>query len=213
MRRFGTRGCLVGLIAISVLVLVGAFLLYRAVSSRANFRPVIGGGQETELRLPSGFEANVFASGLSNPRFIAFGPDGVLYAADRGNGRIVALPDADGDGAADGEVVLAGDLDQPHSLAYHEDSWYVGVPSGVVRLRDTDGDGAANERETIIDDLPTSGSHRTRTVEFLPDGRMVVSVGSSCNVCEEEDPRRAAVVVYDGPEGGGDGHTGSQRVG
>jgi len=59
-------------------------------------------------------------------------------------------------------------------------------------------------RETIIDDLPTSGGHRTRTVEFLPDGRMVVSVGSSCNACEEEDPRRAAVVVYDGPEGGGE---------
>ncbi len=192
------------LVILSAVVLVGGIVLYRAVSSRANFRPVIGGGQKTELSLPAGFEANVFASGLSNPRFIAFGPDGVLYVADRGNGRIVALPDADGDGAADGEVVLAGDLDQPHSVVYYEGSWYVGVPSGVVRLRDTDGDGAADERETIVGDLPTSGSHRTRTVEFLPDGRMVVSVGSTCNVCEEEDPRRAAVVVYDGPEGGGE---------
>ena len=204
MRRNRSRGCLAALVVLSVVVVVAGILLYRAVSSRANFRPVIGGGGETEVTVPAGFEANVFASGLSNPRFIAFGPDGVLYVADRGNGRIVALPDVDGDGVADGEVVLAEDLDQPHSLVYHEGSWYVGVPSGVVRLQDTDGDGAADEWQTIVDDLPTDGSHRTRTVEFLPDGRMVVSVGSSCNVCEEEDPRRAAVVVYDGPGGGGE---------
>jgi glucose/arabinose dehydrogenase len=79
----------------------------------------------------------------------------------------------------------------------------VGVPSGVVRLRDTDGDGVADQRETIIDDYPTGG-HSTRTVVFLPDGRMVVSVGSSCNACEEEDERRAAILIYDGPEGGGE---------
>jgi glucose/arabinose dehydrogenase len=192
------------LIVLSLLALVGAFLLYRAVSERANFQPLLSAGEETDLTLPPGFEANVFAGGLRNPRFIAFGPDGDLYAADRGNGRIVALPDVDGDGVADGEVVLGEDVDQPDSLVYHDGSWYVGVPSGVVRLADLDGDGAADERETIIDDLPTDGSHRTRTVEFLPDGRMVISVGSSCNVCEEEDPRRAAVVVYDGPEGGGE---------
>jgi glucose/arabinose dehydrogenase len=182
----------------------GAIWLYRAVSDRVNIGPALGSGEATELTLLPGFEANVFAQGLSNPRFIAFGPDGDLYVADRGNGRIVALPDADGDGVADDQVALAQDLDRPHSLVYHEGSWYVGVPSGVVRLADTDGDGAADERETIIGDLPTSGNHRTRTVEFLPDGRMVVSVGSSCNVCEEDDPRRAAVLIYDGPEGGGE---------
>jgi glucose/arabinose dehydrogenase len=184
--------------------MVGAYLLYRAVSEQVNFQAVLSEGEVAELTLPPGFEASVYAQGLKNPRFIAFGPDGQLYVADRGNGRIVALPDVDGDGVADREVVLAEELDQPHSLVYHDGSWYVGVPSGVVRLGDTDGDGVADERETIIGDLPTDGSHRTRTVAFLPDGRMVVSVGSSCNVCDEEDPRRAAVVAYDGPDGGGE---------
>src|SRR5690606_14005770 len=100
---------------------------------------------------------------------------------------------------------FADGLEAPHSLVYNEDeqAWFVGVPTGVVRLRDTDGDGVADERETIIDDYPT-GVHNTRTVEFLPDGRMVVSVGSGCNVCEEQDPRRAAIVVYDGPDGSGE---------
>jgi glucose/arabinose dehydrogenase len=56
----------------------------------------------------------------------------------------------------------------------------------------------------VVDNIPTGGSHTTRTVDFLPDGRMVLSVGSTCNVCEEEDARRAAVVIYDGPNGGGE---------
>ncbi|MCB8923727.1 MAG: sorbosone dehydrogenase family protein [Ardenticatenaceae bacterium] len=146
--------------------------------------------------MPPGFEANVFASGLSGPRFIAFGPDGALYVADRGNGRIATLPDTNQDGVADAIHTFADGLTQPHSLTYHEGAWYVGVPTGVIRLVDENGDGTADSRETLIDDYPTNG-HSTRTVLFLTDGRMVVSVGSSCNVCEEDDPRRAAVLVYD----------------
>jgi glucose/arabinose dehydrogenase len=87
-------------------------------------------------------------------------------------------------------------------LVFHEGSWYIGVPTGVVRLTDTDGDGRSDQAFTLIGDYPTGG-HNTRTVLFLPDGRMAVSVGSSCNVCEEADSRRAAVVVYDGPDAGG----------
>lgn len=198
------RGCIIGLIGLSILVVVAALILYRALSSRLNLSPTLGSGEETSVQLPPGFEANVFALGLDNPRFIAFGPDGVLYAAERGQDRIVALPDRDSDGQADEIQVYAADLNQPHSLVFHDGAWYVGVPSGVVRLMDMDGDGRADNRDILIDDYPTSGAHSTRTVEFLPDGRMVVSVGSSCNVCLEEDPRRAAVLVYDGPQATGE---------
>lgn len=47
----------------------------------------------------------------------------------------------------------------------------------------------------LIDDLP-EGGHSTRPTLIGPDGKMYVSVGSSCNVCEEDDNRRAAVVRY-----------------
>jgi glucose/arabinose dehydrogenase len=205
------RGCLLALVGMSVILLVGAFFLYRQISRQANIKPFLSSGREAQLLLPPGFEANVFAEGLDNPRFMAFGPDGGLYVAERGNGRIVALPDNDGDGVADEIREFATGLDQPHSLVYHEGAWYVGVPSGVIRLEDGDGDGVAEKRTAVVDNLPTSGSHRTRTVEFLPDGRMVVSVGSSCNVCEETDPRRATVLVYDDALGGG-AQNGGERI-
>ncbi len=198
-RKLIIRGCL-GL----VIVLVGAFIvLWLLFRDQVNLAGIQGSGNETNLTVPSGFVANVFASGLNQPRFLQTGPDGIITVADRRNGRIVRLPDQNEDGVADSIEVFADNIVNPHSLVYHEEAWYVGVPSGVLRLTDENGDGTADSRTTLIDDYPTSG-HSTRTVDFLPDGRMVVSVGSSCNVCQEDDPRRAAVVVYDSAQGTGE---------
>lgn len=198
------RSCLFGGVGLVVVVLIGAIAFYLFFGRFANFRGAQGEGAVAMVEVPAGFQVNVFASGLNNPRFMAVGPDGHLYVADRRNDRIVVLPDEDGDGVADETRVFADGLDEVHSLVYHEGAWYVGVPSGVIRLVDSDGDGVADERTAIIDDYTTNGSHTTRTVEFLPDGRMVVSIGSTCNVCEEEDARRATVVIYDDATGAGE---------
>jgi glucose/arabinose dehydrogenase len=191
--------------AIIITVLLGACMaiLYFTFGRQVNLAGFTAGGGEAAVELPPGFSAEIFASGLNGPRFITFSPEGVLHAADRGKDRIVALPDTDGDGRADEVRVVAENLDSPHSLVFHEGDLFAGVPSGVIRLADKDGDGRFEEQTTLIDDYPTGG-HSTRTVLFLPDGRMAVSVGSSCNVCEETDPRRAAVVIYDGPEASGE---------
>lgn len=185
------------------LVLVGVIVVGIAVAtigSQVNLAGMLARGEAAQISVPPGFVVEIYAEGLSQPRFLNFGPEGALYVAERGEDRILTLLDQDRDGIAEGSRIFAGNLDRPHSLVYQDGAWYVGVPSGVIRLTDADGDGVADQREVLVDDYPTGG-HFTRTVEFLPDGRMVVSVGSSCNVCEEDDPRRAAVVVYeDGAE-------------
>ena len=190
----------IGAIVILVIAFLFGFIFYQR-----NVNPAGGRGEAgvADITVPPGFTVNVFAEGLNAPRFLNFGPDDALYVADRRNGRIARLPDNNGDGQADSIDTFAGDLNNPHSLVYHQGAWYVGVPNGVVRLVDSNNDGTADERDVLIDDYPTGG-HSTRTVEFLPDGRMVVSVGSSCNVCDEEDPRRAAIVVYDSPQATGE---------
>ena len=158
---------------------------------------------QAKVVVPPGFVANVFASGLVGPRFHVFGPDGALYVAEGWSDRIAVLHDDDKDGTSDRMSTFASGLASPHSAVWHGGALYVGVPTGVVELRDADGDGRAESRRTVVDGYPTDG-HGTRTVLFLPDGRMLVSVGSSCNVCEEQDPRRAAIVVYDGTSGTGE---------
>jgi glucose/arabinose dehydrogenase len=184
-----------------VVLAAGGLQVWRLLR-QVNLAGFVSQGDRASLQLPTGFEATVFASGLVGPRFIAFSPDGVLHVAERGAGRIVRLPDENQDGRADSLSVFADELSSPHSLVFHQGRWFVGVPSGVVALHDQDGDGVADERQVVIDDYPTGG-HNTRTVIFLPDGRMLVSVGSSCNACQEDDRRRAGIVSYDGPDGSG----------
>jgi glucose/arabinose dehydrogenase len=159
---------------------------------------------QNPIALPPGFVISVYAQGLRNPRMLAIGPDGQLYVAERGANRIVRLPDVDGNGLADQVEIVADDLNSPSSLVFYQDgSLYVGLTDSIVRLNDLDTNGVFQQRETVIDSLPTQG-HNTRTVLFSPDGSsMFVSIGSSCNVCDEDDPRRAAIVRYN-PDGSGE---------
>lgn len=156
------------------------------------------------IALPPGFVISVYAQNLRNPRMMAIGPDEQLYVAERGAGRIIRLPDQDRDGLADGVEVVVGELNAPSSLAFYQDgSLYVGLTAQILRFSAPDGTGVFKQRATIIDGLPTQG-HNTRTVLFSPDWTsLFVSIGSSCNVCEEKDTRRAAIVRYN-PDGSGE---------
>jgi glucose/arabinose dehydrogenase len=156
------------------------------------------------VELDEGFGLSVFAQGLSGPRMMALAPDGRLCVAERGAARIVCLPDRDGDGVADGVQVIASGLRAPSSIAFYSDgSLYVGETQQILRLSQPDQAGVFQAREVVVEGLP-SGGHNTRTVLFSPDGSaLFVSVGSSCNVCVEEDERRATVMRYtpDGRDG------------
>ncbi|MEM7800865.1 MAG: PQQ-dependent sugar dehydrogenase [Chloroflexota bacterium] len=188
-----------------LLVIIGtAIFAYVRYFRFINVSAIRSEATETNVLLPAQFESTVFASGLETPRFMGVDDSGVLHVADRRASAIIALPDENGDGVADEHVVVASDLGLPHSITWHEGAWYVGVPSGVIRLIDEDGDLVADVQEVVVDGITTDGSHTTRTVDFLPDGRMVLSVGSTCNVCDEEDERRATILIYDDKEGNGE---------
>jgi glucose/arabinose dehydrogenase len=164
------------------------------------FQP-IQGEPGRQIALPPGFSISIFAQGLDDPRMMAIGPEGQLYVAERGAGRVLRLPDADGDGELDQIEVAASGLRSPSSLAFFQDgSLYVGETRRILRLPPAEGQTLFAEPEVVVDALP-SGGHNTRTVLFSPDySTLFVSIGSSCNVCDEDDQRRAAIMRYD-PDG------------
>jgi len=137
-----------------------------------------------------GFRAAVFAEGLDGVRMLARGPDGAIYASLPRLGRVVALPDADGDGRADRARVVLDGLRGPHGLAWAGDTLYVAEEHRVTRRVPPDG-----RIEVAVDGLPTGGNHTSRSLLVRGD-LLLVSVGSSCNLCDERDPRRAAITAY-----------------
>ncbi len=155
---------------------------------------------ERGINLPAGFHIQVYATGLNGVRWLGISPGGLVYATVTGDGRVVTLPDKDGDGVADSADTFASDLGNVHGIAFKDNGVYVANESSIIRLEDTDGDGKADKKDVIANDLPTGGGHSTRTIAFGPDGNLYVSAGSSCNVCKESNEKRAAVSQYS-PDG------------
>lgn len=152
---------------------------------------------EPRFKLPAGFAIEVFAADVGSPRLMALDPAGTLLVSEPARGRVLALPDKNADGKADGVQVVVEGLEQPHGLAFKDGALYVAETARVQRFRYDAAGLKATQPTPVVRNLPADGGHWTRTVVFGPDGHMYVSVGSSCNVCRESDRRRAAVLRYD----------------
>ncbi|WP_394649021.1 PQQ-dependent sugar dehydrogenase [uncultured Deinococcus sp.] len=157
----------------------------------------LASAQTPDLKVPDGFKVSLYAEGLSQPRFMAVAPNGDIFLSEPRSGTVLVLPDRNKDGKADSKATFASGLNQPHGLAFHNGYLYVANTDGVVRFAYKPGDTKATGSAQKLVSLPGGGGHWTRTVEFGPDGKMYVATGSTCNVCEESDSKRASVWVYD----------------
>jgi glucose/arabinose dehydrogenase len=187
------RLALFALVVVGVM-LGGAWLLHEPLLKAAGISLDEGSPGETALVLPEGFGASVFASGLDHPRFMAIAADGTLFAAEPGQDRVVALPDRGADGRADEIIEVGTDYDLAHSLAFAGDGSLLVAGSGSLYRVRLDDQLRETSREVVLDHV-AGGQHSTRTVVVTPVGSLLLSVGSSCNVCWEQDEERATVIT------------------
>lgn len=154
------------------------------------------------LKLPAGFHVQVFADlkqqgaeYFSGPRFMAFDAKGWLYLSLGMQNKVLMLPDIDRDGRADQVIVVSDKLNAPQGLAFVDGKLLVANQDGIVRLESDDGEWPAQKIVPLVRDLPTGG-HSLKSLKLGADGYLYLNVGSSCNVCVENDPLRATLLRF-----------------
>lgn len=155
------------------------------------------------LKLPPGYSISIYAKGFTTPRDLLYAPAtfGGLLVSDIGSGKIYIVDDVDGLGIKNARVLISG-LRKPHGMAYAcslPDICHLYVAEEHQVSSYTIEDNGEAKFEKKLFDLPAGGEHTTRSLLTLPNGRdLLVSIGSTCNVCHESDPRRAKIMIWDG---------------
>ena len=182
-------------------------------------RITLANGKSYELNLPDGYQISVAAQGLKRVRFMAESPDHRIFVTDMFNltdnrrGVVYILDQFDPKTYQFKKVTkyLSG-LRNPNSIAFYTDragtNWfYLALTDRLVRYRYEAGKDAPSGMPEVLATFPDyglgykyGGWHLTRTVIAGGNDKIYVSVGSSCNACEEKEEVRATIVEMD-PDG------------
>jgi len=152
--------------------------------SARNTSTVVARPANAMPKVPAGFAVELFASGLQKPRTIRLAPNGDVFVAESGGGRILVFK-----GGRPEMSVFAEGLQRPYGIAFYPAGpnpqfVYIGETNRVVRYPYAAGDLKARGPATpIIPDIPST-HHWTRDVVATSDGRLFVAVGSASNVAE-----------------------------
>jgi glucose/arabinose dehydrogenase len=185
-------------------------------------RITLKNGKTFSLNLPSEFEIIPAAEGLKRVRFFAKAPDGRIFVTDMYNltdnkrGVVYILDDWNAATGKFGKVIpYMTNLRNPNSVQFYTDAngqdwFYLAETDKLTRRKFTRGETRPtdNNPQTLatFPDYGLSykygGWHLTRTIAFSPNGKLYVSVGSSCNACVEKEKVRASVIEMN-PDGSG----------
>ncbi|MFK7756499.1 MAG: sorbosone dehydrogenase family protein [Flavobacteriales bacterium] len=168
-----------------------------------------------DLTLPEKWNIKVVQEGFGRPRFLSKSLDGRLFLTDMKNrsdnskGKVFILDGFDKNTAQfDTCITYLDKLRNPNNLAFHTDTlgntWlYLALTQKLVRYNYQLGETTPTSEEEVIAEFPDyglsykyGGWHLTRTVA-IHNEKVYVSVGSSCNACEEKEPERASILEMD----------------
>jgi glucose/arabinose dehydrogenase/mono/diheme cytochrome c family protein len=160
-------------------------------------------GEDSGLKLPSGFCATVFADGIGHARHLVVAPNGVVYVNTWSGdyydfdkvpdgGFLVALQDKSGTGKAEvvgrfGETEKTGGHGGV-GIDLYKGSIYAETNDRIVRYSLPAGTIVPNGApETIVSGLPLGGDHPMHPFVIAGDGSMYVDVATATNSCQPKN--------------------------
>ena len=180
-------------------------------------------GENFELNLPEDYEVIPAAQGLGRVRFFAKSPDGRIFVtdtynmSDNRNGTIYILDNWNAKtGKFEKVTPYLKNLHIPNSVQFYTDEkgqdWiYIAEVHQLTRRKFTKGETEPTDlKPKVLAKFPDYGLaykygswHLTRTIAFSPDGKLYVSVGTSCNSCVEKKKEKdvRGVILEMKPDG------------
>lgn len=155
----------------------------------------------TELHLPTGFCATLFADGIGHARHLVVGPTGIVYvntwsgsyygsdALSRSQRFLVVLRDSMGSGKADvvkrfGETVQSGAAGGT-GIALYKGALYAEINDRIVRYTlSAESDLPKDPPQTVVSGLPLGGDHPMHPFTIDADGSLYVDVATATNSCQ-----------------------------
>jgi len=137
-----------------------------------------------KLKLPKGFNIDVYASGMQNARSLRVGDKGTLFVGSRLIDKVYAVTDKDG--KREVKTLLSG-LHRPNGLAFKDGTLYVAELSKISKVEKVEDNLDSPKLTTVYDDLPKDEAHGWKFIGIGPDNKLYVPVGQPCNNCMPSD--------------------------
>jgi len=137
------------------------------------------------VRLPAGFQLQVYADNVPAARSMALGARGTLFVGTRAS-TVYAVSGSPGIGLKPTVRVIANKLNMPNGVAFRDGALYVAEVHRILRYDDIESALTNLPAPKVVrDDLPSARHHGARYIAFGPDGKLYVPLGAPCNVCNE----------------------------
>ncbi len=146
------------------------------------------------FKLPPGFKAEVWATGIPGGRAMARGDSGKIYIGTRAIGRVYEVTD---NGSTRTSRVVVDKLNQPGGVAIRNGSLYVIAIDKALRYDGIEKNPTVTPVDmTAVFKLPKEQHHNWKYIAFGPDGKLYVPFGAPCNICVPPTDEYAQIRRY-----------------
>ena len=137
------------------------------------------------LKVPAGFNIEVYAAGMANARSLAEGDKGMVFVGSRLVGNVYAIANKDGKRSV---KVLASGLYRPNGVAFRNGTLYIAELSKVSKIDKVEDSLDGPPKLTMIyDNLPKDEAHGWKFIAIGPDNKLYVPVGQPGNNVLHDD--------------------------